>query len=623
MQKNHIPYAQAQGAPAGFVLQFPITRDALANYYVEDVSTSIPLNIPIHPSASTMRISAIGGPLFVKFGDVVDTSLAVHGKSTLTLAVNPVDLNDDSIVLDTQEYIFKSALVRKSVGTLSLTGAIVPGSHAESVLTSDATAPTEASTVVVGGKTYRFTDAIIRAARLTLTNDTTDVSDGQTIILGTRTYRFKTTMAQVDDVQIDGADPDVTLGNLVAAINHDAGEGTKYYTGTTIHPSASAGAVGSHATIVTAKTAGTAGNGITTGGTATHTTWAGSATSLAGGHDDTANDVLIGISAAVALDNLKTTINGTGQGTTCGTGTVANTVVIATTNADTTQKVIARVPGTAANAGATTQAGTSHCSWPDTTLGGGTGASNPGVAPETVTIGSVTYSFLDVLSETNGAAAIANQVLFGANSAAALDNLKLAITHGSTMGTNYSTGSVVHPTVTATTNTDTSQVVEALTAGVAGNAIASTSVLANGAWGATTLAGGYDDDGKTVIIGTAASDTQTNLRAAVNGTSGSGTTYSAALTAHPTLWMDTWGSNAAAVIARVIGTSGNDIATTSDFTSGSNSFDAVKTASGANQASFDTVIPAGERQEFGIDEDIHVVSVQASGATTDMVLIEY
>jgi hypothetical protein len=257
-----------------------------------------------------------------------------------------------------------------ATGTLTLTGVIVPGSHAESVLTSDAT----------------------------------NVADAETVTIGTTVYRYKDTMALAYDVK-RGADAATSLDNLKAAINASGTPGTEYFAGTLAHPT-----------------------------------------------------------------------------------------VVATTNTDTTQKIVARVPGTAANAAATTET-SAHLSWADTTLGGGTGASNPGVttAAATVTIGSRTYTFVDVLSETNApAAAIANQVLFGADSAAALDNLKLAINAGATVGTNYSTGTAVHADVEATTNTNTAQTVSTLVKSTAGNSIATTETLTNGEWGASTLTGGVD-----------------------------------------------------------------------------------------------------------------------------------
>src|SRR5688572_4397371 len=74
---------------------------------------------------------------------------------------------------------------------------------------------------------------------------------------------------------------------------------------------------------------------------------------------------------------------------------------------------------------------------------------------DTVTVGGYTYTFKTTLT---GAAF---EVLIGASAAAALDNLKSAINATAGAGTTYGTGTFAHPDVTATTNTDTTQVVEA------------------------------------------------------------------------------------------------------------------------------------------------------------------
>lgn len=103
---------------------------------------------------------------------------------------------------------------------------------------------------------------------------------------------------------------------------------------------------------------------------------------------------------------------------------------------------------------------------------------------DTVTIGSRVYTYKTTLT---GAA---NEVLIGASAAAALDNLKSAINGTAGAGTTYGTGTVAHPSVTATTNTDTAQTVEALVAGVQGNQIASTEASTHLSWGATKLTGG-------------------------------------------------------------------------------------------------------------------------------------
>jgi predicted RecA/RadA family phage recombinase len=104
---------------------------------------------------------------------------------------------------------------------------------------------------------------------------------------------------------------------------------------------------------------------------------------------------------------------------------------------------------------------------------------------DTVTIGSTVYTFKTALTSP----AEPFEVLIGVSAAVALDNLKSAINATAGEGTTYATGTTAHPSVTATTNTNTTQVVEALAAGAAGNDIATTETSSHLAWGATTLFG--------------------------------------------------------------------------------------------------------------------------------------
>lgn len=104
---------------------------------------------------------------------------------------------------------------------------------------------------------------------------------------------------------------------------------------------------------------------------------------------------------------------------------------------------------------------------------------------DTVTIGSTVYTFKTALTEP----AEPYEVLIGISAAVALDNLKSAINATTGEGTTYATGTVAHPTVEATTNGNTTQVVQALTAGAAGNDIATTETSSHLSWGATTLFG--------------------------------------------------------------------------------------------------------------------------------------
>lgn len=118
------------------------------------------------------------------------------------------------------------------------------------------------------------------AAASTLTSDNTDVADGDTVTIGPITYRFKTTIAQAYDVKRDGTTADTTLTALVNAINDAGTRGTDYHQNTPKNPYVSAGAVGSHATVITSRDKNINSNLATTV-SAPHLSWTG-ATLLAG-----------------------------------------------------------------------------------------------------------------------------------------------------------------------------------------------------------------------------------------------------------------------------------------------------------------------------------------------------
>lgn len=83
-----------------------------------------------------------------------------------------------------------------------------------------------------------------------------------------------------------------------------------------------------------------------------------------------------------------------------------------------------------------------------------------------ITIGDVTYTWKTALT----APAVPYEVLIGVDNDAAAGNLQKAITAGATAGTNYGTGTVAHPLVTATVASNV-VTVKAKTKGAAGNAI--------------------------------------------------------------------------------------------------------------------------------------------------------
>lgn len=212
------------------------------------------------------------------------------------------------------------------------------------------------------------------------------------------------------------------------------------------------------------------------------------------------NEVLIGSTAdgSAFLANLKKAINGTGTpGVTYSTDTVAHTTVVADTLTGTTLKVWARTLGTVPNAYVTTETST-HLSWADTTLGGGTGVSDPGVtaAGATFTIGSNTYTAVLRLAESISMISVENQVLWVTSEAVFLDNIKSAINNTGTPGTDYSSATIAHPLVFATTNTNTVQTFKAKKIGTSGNLIATTETMANYAFTSTVMASGTLTDGR-------------------------------------------------------------------------------------------------------------------------------
>lgn len=103
---------------------------------------------------------------------------------------------------------------------------------------------------------------------------------------------------------------------------------------------------------------------------------------------------------------------------------------------------------------------------------------------ETVVVGGKTYTFQSSLTNVDGNVAI------GADAATSIDNLYAAINLGSGAGTAYAAAMTANTRVKATSETATTLVVKALTAGEVGNLIASTETLTNGSWGAATLASG-------------------------------------------------------------------------------------------------------------------------------------
>lgn len=126
---------------------------------------------------------------------------------------------------------------------------------------------------------------------------------------------------------------------------------------------------------------------------------------------------------------------------------------------------------------------------------------------ETVTLASTTYTFNTTLGG-------AGSVLIGATVAASLLNLTNAINGGDGEGTTYGTGTVPNASAgaTAATPTVSDMTATATTPGTAGNSLASTETLTDGAWGAATLAGGTNLPGASLFEISNLPNTATGVR---------------------------------------------------------------------------------------------------------------
>lgn len=107
-------------------------------------------------------------------------------------------------------------------------------------------------------------------------------------------------------------------------------------------------------------------------------------------------------------------------------------------------------------------------------------------ANDTVTIGGITYKF--VASPTDP-----YDVDIGADAATTLDNLKAAINDSGTEGTTYGTGTEQNPYVNATTNTNTTQLLELRSATDSGQSVTVSEASTHLSLDKTTLNGGAGD----------------------------------------------------------------------------------------------------------------------------------
>lgn len=550
-----------------------------------------------------------------------------------------------------------------ATSTFTSTGALAAASHPVSVLTSSGAMVAGTHAVTVFTATQNFAEGA--KATAVLTSNGTQPTAGQVVVLGAVTYTF----------QALGTSPARTSTTATVPLGNNTTETMSNLYNAMLY-STEVDVVRTSALVITitAKAVGVAGNSLAATEDSATLDFDGANTTLTGGvAADTITigttvytpkaipvnqyDFLIGSTLTASLVNLKNIINGAYG------SAVAHASVVATASDATTVTLRGRVPGTSLNTVATTET-CANASFPDTTLGGGTGASDAGVTTgaATVTIGAITYTVVDALSETYGASAVAYQVLKGANEAAMIANLKKAINLTGTAGSEYSTGTAIHPQVRCTASDATTLTVKGIVVGTSLNTVATTETMANTGWADSTLGGGtgssdagIDTATATITIGTRTYTfvtelTETilgttvgavpdqiyyvtsvavaldNMKAAINGSGIAGTNYSTGTTVNGDVVATTNANDSQVIQARLVGTVGNAIATTSTIVNHSWTSTVMASGTGAtgsvlaNTITFSAVATTGERFiDFGDAEFTRGLYVTVGG-TADVTI---
>jgi hypothetical protein len=194
---------------------------------------------------------------------------------------------------------------------------------------------------------------------------------------------------------------------------------------------------------------------------------------------------------------------------------------------------------------------------------------NPAVGDQVV-IGTITYEFVSALETTDRFGhthplEVPNRVLIGADGDATLDNLILAVNKGTGEGTKYSYGTVQNSLVSAgNRSSHTSTMSARAGVGTAGNSIAKSENSSHLDWDGVgaVFTGGLAAVANEVVRGASAAVSLANLKAAINGASGSGTTYSSATVASTEVTAGAIDATTLAIAAATAGTAGNSLAST-------------------------------------------------------------
>ncbi len=196
---------------------------------------------------------------------------------------------------------------------------------------------------------------------------------------------------------------------------------------------------------------------------------------------------------------------------------------------------------------------------------------------DTITIDGHIYTLQNTLT------AVWGSVKRSGTLATDIATLQKAINGTGVPGVDYSPATTAHASVTCTAITATTLTVTAKVAGTVGNTIPTTETSATASWGGATLSGGVNAvgisnaetvtiDGKVytwkttltaadgdVLIGATVTDSLSNLRAAINLSTGAGTVYGANTTVHGTVRSTLSTATTLTIQAKEPGSLGNTI----------------------------------------------------------------
>jgi len=504
---------------------------------------------------------------------------------TLTLSADIQNL--DTVTVGIKEYVFENILT-------DIDGHVHIASEVGSGILTATTDFSHGETFTLGSKTYTFqniltdVDGNVKLGGIQATGVLTAVlnaNDGDTVTINDSTYTFEDTLTDSPNYIQIGANANLTLDNFASALNGGAGAGTAYGTGTPTSVDITAVSNGDSTLTVTSIAGGTVGNAVTTTDVAEVLYW-GAAT-LENGTSDVDG----------TLYNFVAAIKGeAGAGTAYAASMVTHTTMTASASGDSTMSVSALIAGTAGNAYATTETSAS-ASFGAATLENGTddasgtidnfiAAINGGAGSGTAYAASMTPS-TDILAavgagdtmviealiagtagnsiaatETSGQASWSSATLEGGTDDldTTITSFVAAIMDGAGSGTAFAASMTTpHTTVEAVDNADSTVTMTAILNGTAGNSIATTETSGQASFAVATLLGGTDNADGSI----------TNLTAAINLGSGSGTGYAASMVLNVHVTATDNADSTMLVTSKIAGVVGNAYGSTETLSNGS------------------------------------------------------